>query len=204
MPDANRLTDKRPKLLVIVGSTRPGRVGRDVADWLVALAGEHGGFEVDLADLQELALPMMNEPHHPRLRRYQFDHTKGWSARVDAADAIVVVTPEYNGTFSAPLKNAIDYLNTEWRRKPVGIVAYGGISAGSRAATNFREVAATLGMVTSLVNVMVSMVRQHVREDGTFAAPETAVRAALGMLDELVELDGALRPLRQARALATA
>lgn len=200
MPQANRSLDALPRLLVIVGSTRPGRVGRSVADWLVALAGRHGGFEVDLADLKELDLPMMNEPHHPRLRRYQFDHTKAWSARVDSADAIVVVTPEYNGTFSAPLKNAIDYLSSEWLRKPLGIVAYGGISAGSRAATNLRQVAATLGMVMSLVNVMIGMVREHLQADGSFAPPEATNKAATGMLDELAELDGALRPLRQAKA----
>lgn len=182
--------------MVIVGSTRPGRVGPAVGEWLAALARQRGAFDVDLVDLKELALPMMDEPNHPRLKHYQHDHTKAWSARVDAADAFVFVTPEYNGTFGAPLKNAIDYLSSEWVRKPLGIVSYGGISAGSRAATGLRQVASVMGMVTCLVNVSIAMVREHVREDGVFAPPEATDKAALGMLSELVELDAALRPLR--------
>src|SRR6185437_13398474 len=117
-----------PTLQVIIASTRPGRVGPIVGDWFLALARQHGGFDVQVSDLAELALPLMDEPHHPRLKQYQHEHTRNWSARVDAADAFVFVMPEYNYTFTAPLKNAIDYLHTEWAYKPVGFVSYGGIS----------------------------------------------------------------------------
>lgn len=196
MSEASNSSDKPPRLIIVLGSTRPGRIGLPVAEWLANLASDHGGFDIDLADLKEIDLPMMDEPNHPRLKKYQFEHTKAWSARVDAADAVVLVTPEYNGTFSAPLKNALDYLSLEWVRKPVGIVSYGGISAGSRAASGLRLVTSVLGMVTCLVNVSISMVSSHKREDGTFAPPEATNAAAKGMLDELVKLAKALRPLR--------
>lgn len=186
----------RPRLIIILGSTRPGRIGLPVAQWLTNLAKDHGGFDVDLADLKEIDLPMMDEPNHPRLKKYQHEHTKAWSARVDAADAVVLVTPEYNGSYSAPLKNALDYLSLEWVRKPVGIVSYGGISAGSRAANGLRLITSVLGMVACLVNVSISMVSSHKQDDGTFAPPEATNAAAKGMLDELAKLDKVLKPLR--------
>lgn len=182
--------------MIVLASTRPGRVGETVASWIHDLAERHGGFEVDLVDLRELDLPMMNEPHHPRLQQYQHDHTKAWSARVQATDAFIAVTPEYNGTFTAPLKNAIDYLCREWHRKPLGIVSYGGVSAGTRAAANLRQVVATVGMVTTMANVAVSMVREHLGPDGAFTPPPSIAKSAAAMLDELISLDGALSTLR--------
>src|SRR3954464_13099564 len=122
-----------PTLQIIIASTRPGRVGLPVADWFVARAGAHGGFSLDVADLAVIDLPMMDEPNHPRLQRYEHQHTKDWSARVGAADAFVMITPEYNHSYNAPLKNAIDFLHKEWEYKPVGFVSYGGIAAGTRA-----------------------------------------------------------------------
>src|SRR6188508_1607060 len=94
-----------PKLMIIIASTRPGRVGLPVARWFARDAIAHGGFEVEVTDLAELALPFMDEPNHPRLRQYTHQHTKEWSAKVDAADAFVFVMPEYNYGFNAPLKN---------------------------------------------------------------------------------------------------
>ena len=91
---------------------------------------QHGGFEIDFADLAEVNLPFMDEPNHPRFHRYTHQHTLDWSARVEAADAFVFVMPEYNYGFTAPLKNAIDYLHAEWAYKPVGLVSYGGVAAG--------------------------------------------------------------------------
>lgn len=82
-----------PRLMILVASTRPGRVGLPVAEWFRELAERHGGFEIDFVDLAELNLPFMDEPNHPRLRVYTQPHTKEWSARVEAADAVVFVTP---------------------------------------------------------------------------------------------------------------
>ena len=109
------------KLEIIVASTRPGRVGPSVAHWIESEAAAHGGFdEVEVVDLAEVNLPFMNEPHHPRLGRYTHQHTRDWSAKVAEADAFVFVMPEYNYGYNAELKNAIDYLHSEWQYKPVG------------------------------------------------------------------------------------
>ncbi len=117
-----------PRLTIVIASTRPGRVGLPVARWFEAQAIAHGGFDVEVADLAELKLPLMDEPNHPRLHTYVHQHTRDWSALVDASDAFVFVMPEYNNGYTAPLKNAIDYLHDEWFYKPVGLVSYGGVA----------------------------------------------------------------------------
>src|SRR4051794_26105485 len=108
-----------PLLEIIIGATRPNRAGKPVADWFADRAREHGAFDVEVTDLAELALPFFDEPRHPRMREYEHDHTREWSSTIDAADAFVFVTPEYNHGPPATLKNAIDFLHHEWRHKPV-------------------------------------------------------------------------------------
>src|SRR6201996_1493666 len=152
----------RPVLMIIVASTRPGRIGLPVAEWFEAKARAHGGFEVDVADLKEIDLPFMDEPKHPRLREYTHQHTKDWSARVEAADAFVFVHPEYNYGITAPLKNALDYLNSEWKYKPLGLVSYGGVSAGTRAAQMIKQVAVYLKLFTVAEVVSIPFVSRRV------------------------------------------
>ena len=107
------------KLEIIIASTRPGRVGPSVARWIRDQAVQHGGFdEVELVDLAEVNLPFMNEPNHPRLRKYTHQHTKDWANKIVEADAFILVMPEYNYGFNAELKNALDYLNQEWNYAP--------------------------------------------------------------------------------------
>jgi NAD(P)H-dependent FMN reductase len=184
------------KLEIIVASTRPGRVGLPIARWMEAEATEHGGFdEVVLVDLAEVNLPFMNEPNHPRLGQYVHQHTKDWSATVAAADAFVFVMPEYNYSFTAPLKNALDYLFLEWQHKPVGLVSYGGVAAGTRAAQMIKQVVTTLRMTPVPDAVAIPFVGQMM-QDGDFVPNEVAVGAAKVMLDELVRIAGALAPLR--------
>src|ERR1700760_4656272 len=119
------MTETRPTLLIIVASTRPGRIGLPVAEWFEARALGQGDFDIDLADLKEIDLPFFDEPKHPRLGEYEHQHTKDWRPGAAAADAFVFVMPEYNFGFTAPLKNAIDFLSREWNYKPVGLVSYG-------------------------------------------------------------------------------
>jgi NAD(P)H-dependent FMN reductase len=184
-----------PKLEVVVASTRPGRVGGIVADWFVRRAREHGGFEVGVSDLAELDLPFVDEPNHPRLRDYQHDHTKQWSAAVDAADAFVFVTPEYNYTFPATLKNAIDFLHAEWAYKPVGFVSYGGLSAGLRAVQSLKPVVTTLAMFPLPASVALPFVSNSI-SDGVLVPGELAESSAKAMLDELVRVSAAFATLR--------
>lgn len=184
------------KLEIIVASTRPGRIGLPIAQWVEAEATGHGGFdEVVLVDLAEVNLPFMNEPHHPRLGQYVHQHTKDWSATVASADAFVFVMPEYNYGYNAELKNAIDYLNQEWAYKPVGLVSYGGVAAGARAAQMIKQVVTTLRMTPVPDAVALPFVGQMM-QDGAFVPNEVAVGAAKAMLDELVRNAGALAPLR--------
>ncbi len=185
-----------PKLLVIIASTRPGRVGLPVAQWFTAHAEAHGRFDVEVADLAEIDLPFMDEPNHPRLRRYTQEHTKRWSATVDAADAFVVVTPEYNYGFTAPLKNAIDYLHYEWSTKPLGIVSYGGVSAGTRAAQMIKQVVTTLSVMPLNAAVSIPFVQQFIDDEERVQPNETMEAAATTMLDELARWESALTPLR--------
>jgi len=122
------------KLHVVVSSTRPGRVGPLIADWFAGQVdpdSDKGGFDVEIIDLARVGLPMLDEPNHPAEQQYVHEHTRNWSASVAAADAFVFVMAEYNTGFTAPLKNALDYLYSEWHHKPVGFVSYGMTSAGS-------------------------------------------------------------------------
>jgi NAD(P)H-dependent FMN reductase len=187
-----------PKLHVILASTRPGRAGEPIADWFVERAIAHGAFDVELVDLAEVALPFMDEPNHPRLRRYTHEHTKAWSARVDSADAFVFVTPEYNYGLTAPLKNAIDFLHFEWQHKPVGFVSYGGVAAGTRAVQMLKQVVTTLKMLPLFEAVNIPFHTQFIDEEGGVEANETMVKAAAAMLDELVITEAMLAPRRAA------
>jgi NAD(P)H-dependent FMN reductase len=187
-----------PRLQVIVASTRPTRVGLAVGEWFHGRAQEHGAFELDWVDLAELGLPFMDEPRHPRMRDYEHDHTKEWSRRVDDADAFVMVFPEYNHGFNAPLKNAIDFLHHEWHHKPVGLVSYGGVAAGTRAAQMLKQVLLAQRMVPVTAAVSIPFVAQFVGDDGSLRPNDTMQAAAGGVLDELAEHERVLRPLRDA------
>lgn len=188
-------------LAIIIASTRPNRVGLPVAQWINAEAVQHGAIdEVVHIDLLELDLPFMNEPHHPRLRNYQHQHTKDWSATVDAADAadaFVFVMPEYNYGFTAPLKNAIDYLNHGWQYKPVGLVSYGGVAAGTRAAQMIKQAVTTLKMVPLFEAVSIPFFQKLLSDDEQLQPNDVMISAAKAMFDELKRVAEALRPLRQ-------
>jgi NAD(P)H-dependent FMN reductase len=183
-------------LTVIIASTRPGRAGLPIGEWFAEHAKAHRGFEVRVADLAAVDLPMHDEPDHPRLRRYRNAHTKRWSATVDAADAFVFVTPEYNHGYPASLKNAIDYLHDEWSFKPAGFVSYGGVAAGTRAVEQLRQVIAAVRMPAVAEAVNIPFHPQFFDDDGRLRPNELMEQAADAMLDELLRTAGALRSLR--------
>ena len=191
-----------PNLTVIIGSTRPGRAGLPIAQWFVERAEAHGAFDVVVADLAEIDLPLLDEPNHPRLHQYTHQHTKDWSATVDAADAFVIVTPEYNYGYPAAIKNAIDFLHQEWKHKPLGFVSYGGVAAGTRAVQQLKQVVTTLKMVPLFEAVNIPFHTQFIDEEGRVQANEVMEQAADAMLDELLRTEAALRTLRPERAPA--
>jgi NAD(P)H-dependent FMN reductase len=172
------------RLQVIIASTRPERAGEPIGRWFVDRSRQDGRFTVEVTDLAELALPMMNEPHHPRLKQYIHGHTRTWSRTVDDADAFVFVMPEYNHGFTGPLKNAIDYLHDEWAYKPVGFVSYGGLSGGMRAVQLLKPVLTCLRMIPLTDQVALANFSQHLN-GRVFDPGEAADIACTTMLDDL-------------------
>jgi NAD(P)H-dependent FMN reductase len=181
--------------MIVVGSVRPGRVGLPIAEWVRVEAEKTGRFEIDFVDLAELALPFMDEPNHPSLKQYTKQHTLDWSARVDAAEAFIFVTPEYNYSFSPALKNALDYLNKEWWRKPLGFVSYGGVSGGTRGVADIMTVTSALGLVRVGANVELNFGGRQV-VDGVFQPGEKEIAILAKEFDELDNLSGFLTPAR--------
>jgi NAD(P)H-dependent FMN reductase len=181
------------RLAVIVGSNRDGRFGPVVADWIVGHARTGESWDVDVIDLGETPLPYVIE-------------VPGTSAdpaiaavgeRLAAADAFIVVTPEYNHSFPAVLKHAIDLYRDEWRAKAVGFVSYGGMGGGLRAVEQLRMVFAELHAVTMRDSVSFHNAWERFEEDGSPVDAEGVARAAKGMLDQL---DWWARTLTEARA----
>src|SRR5262252_568447 len=185
-----------PRLQIFIVSTRPGRKGEAVARWVDERAREHAKFEVEVVDLKEVNLPLLDEPEHPRLRKYQHDHTKAWSARVSRADAFVFVTPEYNYCSPPSLVNALDYLVHEWAYKPVGFVSYGGVSGGTRSVQMTKLLVTGLKMMPMAEAVSLPFFMRSFTADGVFAPEETHSQAAKTMLDELLRWTNALKTLR--------
>ncbi len=185
------------RLLTVTVSTRPGRKGPLVARWFEGGARSRGAFQVAPVDLAEMDLPLFNEPEHPRLARYQHAHTKAWSARVQAADAFVFVTPEYNFTTPPSLVNALDYLVGEWAYKPAAFVTYGGVSGGLRALQTARLLVSNLRMVPVVESVSIPFFTTFIdAETTTFTPDARADTAAAAMLGELRRWSDALRVLR--------
>jgi NAD(P)H-dependent FMN reductase len=186
-----------PKLGVVVASVREGRSGLAIAQWFVDRARAHGGFDITLIDLKSLKLPLLEEPHHPRLKKYQLDTTKAWSAIAAPLDAFVFVTAEYNYSTPPALVNALDHLYVEWNYKAAGLVTYGGISGGMRAAQMLKLTLLALKMVPINEAVPIPFFSQMMnKESGAFTPPETYDKGAATMLDELKRWDGALAGLR--------
>jgi NAD(P)H-dependent FMN reductase len=186
------------KLQVIVASTRQERKGPLVGAWFHALARRHGAFDVELVDLAEVGLPLFDEPRHPRLRQYEHDHTRAWSAVVERADAFVFVTPEYNFGSPPSLVNALDFLVREWAYKPAGFVSYGGASGGLRGVQMTKQTVSALRMVPLVEAVAIPFFTQYIdAAAGTFDPGEVQEKAAGAMLDELLRWARALKPLRE-------
>ena len=184
------------KLQIIIGSTRPGRVGPSVARWFKTYANNHAGFEPVLVDIADFRLPIFDEPKHPRLQQYEHEHTRRWSQMVAEADAYVFVTPEYNYGTSPALLNALDFLVVEWGYKPAGVVSYGGVSGGLRGAQHLKQTLATLKMVTPPEGVGIPNLASHLK-DGTFVSNDLVDNSAKTLLDELMKWATALRSMRQ-------
>lgn len=182
------MLEESMRLAILCGSVREGRFGHTVANWIARHARARGGFEVDLIDLAELAIP--NDMSRNA-------DVEAFSRRVDEADAFVVLSPEYNHSFSGPLKTAIDALKHEWKAKPVGFVAYGGMSGGLRAVEALRVVFAELHAVTIRDTVSFHVARTRFDEEGNPVEADAVALAADTMLNELLWFAHALKTARE-------
>lgn len=150
------------KILVILGSTRPGRSGEAVANWLMENA-QHEELEFELADLAQINLPMLDESIPASAGKYEHKHTKDWANVVGSADGYILVTAEYNHGYPAPMKNALDYLYAEWNKKPFAFVSYGG-AGGVRAVQQLKEVVSELQGMPLPNQVYVPMVWNAIKD----------------------------------------
>lgn len=183
------------KLKIITSTTRPGRKGILVANWIKEIAIASGKFDVELLDLAKINLPLMDEPNHPRLQQYTHEHTKKWSAVIDSADAFIIVLSEYNFSIPAPIKNALDYLLNEWKYKPVGLVSYGGVSGGLRSAQMLKQVLTALSMMPIMEAVNIPFFAKYIHEE-KFTPDEIVIKSAHVMLAELERWSEALKTMR--------
>lgn len=182
------------KIAVVLGSTRPGRNGKAVADWVVERAQGRTGATYELVDLADFPLPHLDEPLPPSMGQYQHDHTKQWAAKIEEYDGFVFVTPEYNHSMPGVLKNAIDYLQAEWHNKAAALVGYGG-AGGARAVEHLRAV---------LSEVQIAHVRQALafsfftdfENFSTFKPADLHLSYLAVMLDQLESWARALRAER--------
>ncbi|MER5807978.1 NAD(P)H-dependent oxidoreductase [Streptomyces sp. NPDC002033] len=176
------------RLHVISAATRPTSSGRPLAGWVTDRARAHGGFEVTPVDLAEIALPFLDEPEYASTGNYAHAHTREWSALVDSADAFVFVLPMYNGSFTAPFKNALDFLYHEWQGKPVGLVSYSaGGTGGAPAAEMLLPVLTRLGMLPAARSVAVPGINALVGAEG-FTAPEGLADQLAGVFEDIAAL----------------
>jgi len=186
------------RIAIIIGSTRPGRKGEAVAKWVYDIAQKRTDAEFELVDIKDFNLPLLDEPMSPTMAKYTHQHTKEWSAKIEAFDAYVFVTPEYNHGTSGALKNAIDFLYHEWVNKAAGFVAYGGAS-GVRAVENLRLVMGELQVADVRNQVGLSLFTDF--ENFTIFKPAAKQEKSVNsMLDQVIAWGGALKALREKQA----
>lgn len=183
-------------LKIITSTTREGRKGTSIAAWITERAKQVENFNVELLDLAQLNLPLMDEPNHPRLQQYQHEHTKKWSETISSADGFIIVLAEYNYSFPAPIKNAIDYLFNEWKYKPVGLVSYGGVSAGLRASQMIKQVLTAVSMMPLAEQVAIPFFPKFINDEEQFVPDEMIGNSAGIMLHQLEKWMAALKPMR--------
>jgi len=181
------------RIAIILGSTRPGRNGAAVAQWVAEQsAGRSAAY--DLVDLADFPLPHLDEAMPTSFGAYANEHTKRWAERIAAYDGFVFVTPEYNHSTSGVLKNAIDYLYKEWNDKAAAFVSYGSLG-GARAIEHLRGIASELQIAHVRQQLSFSLVTDF-EQYSTFTPGAHHTASAATMFDQLESWAGALKPLR--------
>jgi NAD(P)H-dependent FMN reductase len=144
---------------IIIGSNRPGRNGIKIAEWVTKRLDETKPFDFEVLDLADINLPFLDEPQSPMMGNYQQPHTKAWAEKIAKHDGFIVITPEYNHSYPAVLKNAIDFLYAEWGKKAIGFVGY-GVAGGTRAVEHLIPVFTQLNAVPLGGQVNIALFQQ--------------------------------------------
>lgn len=184
------------RIAIIIGSTRPGRNGQAVAEWVYDIARQRSDADYELVDIADYHLPHLDEAAPPSLGEYTQPHTLAWARTIDSFDGYVFVTPEYNHSTSGALKNAIDFLYAEWNNKAAGFVSYGS-AGGTRAVEHLRLVMAELQVADVRAQAALSLFTDFTAFTAFTPASHQA-DAVTVMLDQVVAWSGALAGLRTA------
>jgi NAD(P)H-dependent FMN reductase len=195
-------TQPKLRLAIILGSTRPNRLGEAVAKWVHGLASARGDAEYELVDIKDFSLPLLDEPQPPSRGNYSQPHTRAWAAKVQSFDGFVFVTPEYNHSTSGALKNALDFVYKEWNNKAAGFVSYGS-AGGVRAVEHLRLIMAELQIADVRAQVMLSL-QTDFENYSTFKPAPHHEQTVKTMLDQLLAWSGAMRTVRREAGSAAA
>lgn len=179
---------------IIVGSTRPERVGKAVGQWVYEIARKRQDAKFKLIDLLDYQLPLLDEPLPAVMQQYSHAHTRRWSEVIRPYDGFIFVTPEYNRAPPASLKNALDYLFAEWNNKVAGFVGYGG-SGAQLAIAQLRSIMAAFQMADVREQLSLSLYTDF--RDGKYPEPQAHHEKTLNtLIDQMVVWGGALKALR--------
>jgi len=187
---------------IIIGSTRPGRNGAQVAEWVAALAAERTDATFELVDLLDYNLPHLDEAVPASMGQYANEHTRTWAEKVASFDGYIFVTPEYNHSTSGALKNAIDFVYGEWNNRAAGFVSYGS-NGGTRAVEHLRLIVGELQIADVRQQVAFSLMTDFENYSVLKAGPQHAAQLST-LLDQLVSWSGALAGTRAAAIAAAA
>ncbi len=183
---------------IIIGSTRPGRVGDQVAQWVYGEAAQRDDAVFEIVDLADFALPHLDEAMPASRGQYANEHTRAWADKIASFDGFVFVTPEYNHSTSGSLKNAIDFIYAEWNDKAAGVVSY-GVAMGLRAAEHLRLIMGELQIADVRQQVGFSLMTDF-ENFSTFAPAPQHSSGISTLLDQVVSWSGALQGVRASKA----
>lgn len=194
----------KPKIGIIIGSTREGRFADHPANWIAEVAGRRGDVDVELIDLRDYPMPLFDEPASPAYAPSKNEVAQRWQRKIASLDGYIMTAAEYNRGPTAVLKNALDYAYTEWNNKPVGFVGYGGVG-GARAVEQLRLHAVELQMapIRAAVHIQFPVYLAVVKEGKSLSDFEDVLQPN-AMLDQLVWWTHALKAARGAEGQARA
>ena len=191
----------KPRVGIIISTTREGRFGDKPARWLYDIASKRSDIDFEIVDLRDYPLPLFDEPRSPAYGQSDRPEVKRWQAKVGELDGFVFVTAEYNRSIPAVLKNALDYVYNEWNRKPAAFIGYGGVGA-TRAVEHLRNIAVELQLVPTRTGVHITLepFLAVMKGEKSLADFDHLNQGAEATLDELAWHAKALKTAREATA----